>query len=74
MTEKYEIEFDDKSTLEQKREQIMNKADEISVLQFTNENHDAIYDRNKSKIIPFIKKNKGGAYVNRKIGQPLIEN
>lgn len=60
MTEKYEMGFDDQSTLEQKREQIMNKADEISVLQFTNENHDAIYDRNKGKIIPFIKKNKGG--------------
>lgn len=56
MTEKYEMEFDDQLTLEQKREQIINKADEINVLQFTNDNHDQIYKRNEGKVIPFIRR------------------
>lgn len=56
MTEKYEMVFDDQLTLEEKREQIVNKADEIGVLQYTNDNHDEIYKRNEHKIIPFIKR------------------
>lgn len=56
MSEKYEMEFDNQLTMEQKKEQIINKADDINALKFTNDNHDLIYERNENKITQFIKR------------------
>lgn len=56
MTEKYEMKFDENATLEQKKKQIVSKAGEIRTLEFTNTKHDKIYEENKNKIIPFIRR------------------
>lgn len=56
MTEKYEMEMETKLTLEQKKEQIIDKANEIDALRFTNDNHDKIYERNREKIMSVVRK------------------
>ena len=56
MTEKYGMDFDGQLTSEQKKEKIVNKADEIEMMQFTNDNHNQIYERNESKLKSFITK------------------
>lgn len=51
MTEKYEMEMEPKLTLEQKKKQIIDKANEIDTLRFTTDNHDRIYERNRERIM-----------------------
>lgn len=55
MNETYEMKFDDHLTMEQKRKHIIDIADDIDALKYTNDSHDEIYERNKDKIIEFIR-------------------
>lgn len=56
MTEKYEMEMEPKLTLEQKKKQIIDKANEIDTLRFTTDNHDRIYERNRERIMSVARK------------------
>ena len=56
LSEKYELEFNDNSDLEDESLQIINKMSTIDTLNFSNDAHQEIYERNKAKIIPFVKK------------------
>ena len=56
LSEKYELEFNDNSDLEDESSQIINKMSTIDTLNFSNDSHQEIYERNKVKIIPFVKK------------------
>lgn len=56
LSEKYELEFNDNSDLEDESSQIINKMSTIDTLNFSNDAHQEIYERNKAKIIPFVKK------------------
>ncbi len=49
LSERHEIELDDRATLEQKKVEIIKRASEISTMSYTNENHDQIYERNKKR-------------------------
>ena len=44
------------SDLEDESSQIINKMSTIDTLNFSNDSHQEIYERNKVKIIPFVKK------------------
>lgn len=56
LSEKYELEFNDNSDLEDESSQIINKMSTIDTLNFFNESHQEIFERNKGKVIPFVKK------------------
>lgn len=56
LSEKYELEFNDNSDLEDESSQIINKMSTIDTLNYSNDSHQEIYERNKAKIIPFVKK------------------
>lgn len=56
LSEKYELELNDSSDIEDERSQIINRMSTIDTLNFSNDSHQEIYERNKTKIIPFFKK------------------
>lgn len=56
LSEKYEIDFSDDTSFDAESEVLVDKISTISTLNYTNDEHEAIYERNKGKIIPFIRK------------------
>lgn len=59
LSEKYELDFNDNIDLEGESLQIINKMSTIDSMVFSNNSHQEIYERNKEKIIPFVKKVEG---------------
>lgn len=56
LSEKYEIDFSDDTSFDAESEVLVDKISTISTLNYTNSEHETIYERNKSKIIPFVRK------------------
>lgn len=56
LSEKYELDFNDYSDFEDESSQIISKMSTIETLNYMNESHKEIYERNKTKILPFVKK------------------
>lgn len=54
--ERYQIQIHDDNSFEEESKEIVQKTEKLKVIQFTNENHDGIYEKNKEKIIRFIPK------------------
>lgn len=54
MSEKYELDFEEEQNLSDEREEVVKKMKDISSLQYTNEEHESIYNSNVDKIIPFV--------------------
>ena len=54
--ERYQIQIQDDNGFEEESKEIVQKTEKLKVIQFTNENHDGIYEKNKEKIIRFIPK------------------
>ena len=55
LSERYELEFDDSLELGEESSQVVKKMSNINSLNFSNDLHKEIYEKNKGKIIPFIK-------------------
>lgn len=56
MSERYELEFQEENDLPSERKEVVEKMKGIPSLQYTNDEHEKIYNKNKSKIIPFVGK------------------
>ncbi len=55
LSEKYEMELSDNADLISEGTQLIDKMAGINTLNFTNDEHDSIYERNKERISPFAK-------------------
>ena len=53
MSEKYELDFETEQDLIDERKAVVKKMKDISSLQYTNDEHEKIYNNNLAKIIPF---------------------
>lgn len=53
MSEKYELDFEAEQDLIDERKAVVKKMKDISSLQYTNDEHERIYNNNLAKIIPF---------------------
>jgi hypothetical protein len=58
LSEKYEIDIPDESDFDEESAQLVGQMEDISTLNYTNDEHNDIYDRNREKIIPFIKRTR----------------
>ncbi len=58
LSEKYEIDIPDESDFDEESAQLVGQMEDISTLNYTNDEHNDIYNRNREKIIPFIKRTR----------------
>lgn len=58
LLERYDIDVDEKSSFSEETNQLVSRMGEISTLTYTNDEHNRIYERNKQKIIPFVKEKR----------------
>lgn len=58
LSEKYDVDVDEKSSFSEETDQLVSRMGEITTLTFTNDEHNSIYERNKQKIIPFVKEKR----------------
>lgn len=56
MSEKYELDFEEEQSLSDERKEVVRKMKDIPSLQYTNDEHEEIYNNNMNKIIPFDRK------------------
>ncbi len=55
MSERYALEVVDDSDITNTKQQLLDKMTEIETVNYTNSQHNDIYNRNKAKIIPFVR-------------------
>lgn len=60
LMEKYNIDVVTSGSFKDENSSIIKETENLSVIEYTNNQHDEIYERNKSKIIRFIPRNKEG--------------
>ena len=58
LLERYDIDVDEKSSFSEETNQLVSSMGEIPTLTYTNDEHNRIYERNKQKIIPFVKEKR----------------
>ncbi len=56
ISEKYEVELADDLSFDEETKQIVMRADKVKTMQYTSDEHNEIYESNKTKIIPFIRR------------------
>lgn len=58
LSEKYDVDVDEKCSFSEETDQLVSRMGEITTLMYTNDEHNSIYERNKQKIIPFVKEKR----------------
>lgn len=56
ISEKYKIKIDDQDDFERETQSVVRETQKLSAIEYTNDNHNSIYERNRGKIIKFVAK------------------
>ena len=57
ITERYKIKLSEDNSFEEESKEVVKETEGLNLIEYSNENHENIYKRNKEKIIKFVSKN-----------------